>query len=473
MIFNVDPGDILLKYLFLGNNPKELTSTLIASMYDKKKIKKMLTQLIKDESKLNDLLEELLNPKQFKEGYFKGIKSFIDTTYKHINQEEEEALDEFQEMLSEIGEGEEIPMQNLKIPQRVKKESKIVEQFLNFYITFTGWLTTDKGDSFYLRCFKPKLIQTIQNEISSKITKSASKNFYQILRQYHNQNLRYYEQTYKNIRKGKDAFMITKENKNSWPKNLFFAFELAKQEATLTVLQELNPKICKLYLKNPTLLKRFQEQFSDKISSMIKKEKAEFVSEFYAPIFEYCKNKDQILAILSNSITNQELARLKDHLYTFDFRLLNSFLQKFYSRNLQKNYDECALLNIIAILKASLLGILLRCYGIKQHTSQKKTPVNIQSFFHLIVLEILGLNAKCWPEIQAIIEELITENEVAIKLFIEFDDNKEFLSLLRDNWEAFTNQQGKKPIHFAMEDVLWIRGVLQHITYYNKRFLIP
>ena len=128
---------------------------------------------------------------------------------------------------------------------------------------------------------------------------------------------------------------------------------------------------------------------------MIKKEKAEFVSEFYAPIFEYCKNKDQILAILSNSITNQELARLKDHLYTFDFRLLNSFLQKFYSRNLQKNYDECALLNIIAILKASLLGILLRCYGIKQHTSQKKTPVNIQSFFHLIVLEILGLNAKC------------------------------------------------------------------------------
>ncbi len=30
MLFDVAPGDILLKYLFLGNNPHELTSTLIA-----------------------------------------------------------------------------------------------------------------------------------------------------------------------------------------------------------------------------------------------------------------------------------------------------------------------------------------------------------------------------------------------------------------------------------------------------------
>ncbi len=361
-------------------------------MYDKKKIQKILTQLITNESKLNELLEEIINPKQFKEGYFDGIRKFIDTTYQQIKQEDEEALDEFHEMISEIGEGEEMPIDNLKIPKRIKKESKILEQLLNFYITFTGGLTANRGDSFYIRFFKPLLIQTIQNEIVSKISKNSSKKLYDIQQQYYLQNLQYYAKTHKNIRKGNSQEI--QEKRKIEAETSSFTFELNKQENTLILLQDINPKLCKLYLKNTHLLKQFQKQFGEKISIMIKQNKTEFIKNFYTPFFEKCENKEHILSLLTNAITNQELMRLKDHLYTFDYRLLESFISKIYTKNLNKEYNELALLNIIATSKENLLGVVLRYYFMDQQNSQEKTPIDLSAFFHLLILEIFGIDAK-------------------------------------------------------------------------------
>jgi len=35
-------------------------------------------------------------------------------------------------------------VENLKIPERIKKESKIMEKILNFYITFVGGFRTSR-----------------------------------------------------------------------------------------------------------------------------------------------------------------------------------------------------------------------------------------------------------------------------------------------------------------------------------------
>ncbi|MDR2190251.1 MAG: hypothetical protein LBP53_03530 [Candidatus Peribacteria bacterium] len=61
-------------------------------------------------------------------------------------------------------------------------------------------------------------------------------------------------------------------------------------------------------------------------------------------------------------------------------------------------------------------------------------------------------------------------------LFAEFDDNKEFFSLLRENRKTF--MKGKEAVAYlklgyTAEDILRLRGVWKHITYYNKRYLIP
>lgn len=473
MLFDIAPGDILLKYLFLGNNPYELTNTLIASMYEKKKLQKLLNKLMKNESTLNELLEEVLNPKQFKEGYFEGIRKFIDSAYQHIKQEDEEALEEFHEMLSDIGEGEEVPVNDLKIPQWVKKESQILEQLLNFYITFTGGLTAERGDSFYLRACKPQLIQTLLTEINQKTKKKGSKSFYDIQHEYYLQNGEYYAQAHKKIRKNAEKSSTHETEKMKLPQSGFFSFELYKQENLLKILQDLNPRLCKLYLKKSNILKWFQETFGEEISQRIKQNKAEFIKTFYHPWFGKCKQQEQIMEILHNAITTQELTRLKDHLYTFDYWLQESYIKKIYEKNLEKQYDEMAILSLFALSKELLLGALIRYIFMQAQNAQEKEPLNLRDFLRLLIEEIFGIDENYATERETLFQELVKEYQQVIEFFIEFDDNREFLNLLRQNWKSFEKKTKKKAERFSREDVLRMRGVLQHITYYNKRFLIP
>jgi hypothetical protein len=61
---------------------------------------------------------------------------------------------------------------------------------------------------------------------------------------------------------------------------------------------------------------------------------------------------------------------------------------------------------------------------------------------------------------------------------VEFDDNKEFFSILKENRMEFLKKLWKKSElekenSFSIDDYLLLRWVLKHITYYNKWYLIP
>jgi hypothetical protein len=60
--------------------------------------------------------------------------------------------------MSSIGEDVE-NIESFKIPERIKKESKIMEKLLNFYITLVGGSWLSRGDSFFLRLFRKPIIQ--------------------------------------------------------------------------------------------------------------------------------------------------------------------------------------------------------------------------------------------------------------------------------------------------------------------------
>jgi len=59
-------------------------------------------------------------------------------------------------MLSAIDNGDDIS--SFDVPERIKRESKVTERLLNFYITLLGGFTNARGDSFYTRIQKPDLI---------------------------------------------------------------------------------------------------------------------------------------------------------------------------------------------------------------------------------------------------------------------------------------------------------------------------
>jgi hypothetical protein len=47
-------------------------------------------------------------------------------------------------------------------------------------------------------------------------------------------------------------------------------------------------------------------------------------------------------------------------------------------------------------------------------------------------------------------------------IFVEFDDNKEFFPIIKENWQEFVKKLGKKSDQqkqelFSTEDLLWLR----------------
>lgn len=74
----------------------------------------------------------------------------------------EEVLEEIDEMLSAIDNGDDI--NPFDIPERLKRESKVTERLLNFYVILLGGFSNARGDNFYLRFNKPKLIDFFAGE---------------------------------------------------------------------------------------------------------------------------------------------------------------------------------------------------------------------------------------------------------------------------------------------------------------------
>ena len=76
-------------------------------------------------------------------------------------------------MLSAIDNGDDIS--NFDVPERIKRESKVTERLLNFYVTLLGGFTTARGDSFYLRLLKPEILDFFtKNSLNSLLGRRCS-----------------------------------------------------------------------------------------------------------------------------------------------------------------------------------------------------------------------------------------------------------------------------------------------------------
>jgi hypothetical protein len=100
-------------------------------------------------------------------------------------------------------------------------------------------------------------------------------------------------------------------------------------------------------------------------------------------------------------------------------------------------------------------------------------PAYVELMISIFFGEILGIDVSLRPAFQKIIHQLLAEFDFALALFAEFDDNTLFFSLLWENWKEFIKGKEIAQVQLTIEDLLWLRGTLKHITYYNKRYLIP
>ena len=476
LLFDLAPADIHLKYLFLETNVEEVISCIVSNIYDKKILDKKLTILMKNEEELDFILDYATDPDNFKKWFFKWVKQYI----SHMRLENQDSYDELDEMMSEIWDDIN-KLDEMQIPASIKRESKIMEQFLNFYVSYLWWLSISRADTFFFRFFKWKLVPELTQYFDVRFKTDQAIQYSSMSHLVYSKNQAYYQFVNKKIRSWKEKFFIP-----AWPlktdsiKATAYLLKSQDEIALTTLLQDCNPRIWKLYVKNKALLDRFQAQYSNQISPLIKLSTNEFVYQYYEPIFSNFKLWENVLKILQNAFTDQDVVRLRNSLYAFDVQLFREVLSMFPWKKFQNLYNDTVMLQQLSLFRETLFWFLIYCRYLQdiQDKDNENSKLNLWLLKKVYILHVLNWDASLLSVGSKLIDTLLEQFWLAFSIFVEFDDNKEFFSILRENWLEFLKKIWKKSEiekenSFSIEDFLRLRWVLKHITYYNKRYLIP
>lgn len=386
----------------------------------------------------------------------------------------EELLEDIDEMLSAIDNGEDI--NSFDVPERIKKESRVTERLLNFYVTLLGGFSTARGDSFYLRRYHPELLEHFAKENLSSLMGSETQLEYagSMLYQY-SKSLYYYHYIDGNIRSGKKRFSIPTKSENFDSTSNFAVLRLYNEGMIASFFQDLNPQDTKLTIKNSQVLSDFKERFSPQISQWLKQDSKGFLEQFYAPLLDQLPESESTLDLLSTQLKESDISHLKDSLYRLDFWLNYELLSKMQKIKLNKWYDKTILTSIFGTIRESYFGIcLLICY-LEETEKKKWTPEQSEYLRIMYLSDILGIKISRGGVILEMLIQTYSEFKAFLQVRSQLDDNEEFLSLVSKNIEKFLKKKKdeKSFKRFSGEDLIWFRGLLKNISYYNKRLIIP
>ena len=476
LLFEIAPADIHLKYLFLETDTSEIVSNIVANIYDRKILDKKLTSLMKNEEELNFILDYVTDPDNFKKWFFKWVKQYI----SHMRIQDKDSYDELDEMMSEIWDDMD-KLDQMQIPASIRKESRIMEQLLNFYVGYLWWLSISRADTFFLRFFKKDLVPELIQYFDVHLKTNEAIEYCWVSHVLYVKNQAYYQFVNKKIHEWKEKFFVPAAPlKSDTIKATAYLMKTEDEIALMTLLQDCNPQIGKLYVKNKALLDRFQAQYSWQISSLIQLPLNEFVYNYYEPIFSNFELWENVLKIMQNAFTDQDVVRLKNSLYAFDVQLFREVISMIPWKNFKKIYNDSVILQQLSLLRETLFWFLIyyRYLQMVQESNKEGKNFDLSLLKRVYILQVLNWDESLFATWSKLIDTLLEQFGAAFSIFVEFDDNKEFFSILKENWIDFVKKlwkksDGEKQSAFSFEDLLWLRWVFKHITYYNKRFLIP
>lgn len=467
----VRPTDILIKYLFGDANPIIAVDTIVSRIFDKTELDPLVHSFLTSDQQLPQLFEYLLEYKKYKYWFFAGVQNYI---IKLLRSEgKEDILEDIDEMLSAIDNGDDIS--NFDVPERIKRESKVTERLLNFYVTLLGGFTTARGDSFYLRLLKPEILDFFtKDSLNSLLGSEVQLNYFGGVLYQYAKNLYYYSYINENIRAGKNKFSMPLKGENSKVTTNFSVIKLYIEAMIASFFQDLNPKDTKLTIKNTQILDLFKIYFGEQISEMVKLTSDDFLQAFYAPILSQIKDSKSFVRVLSLSLQENDLVNLKDALYKLDFWICFLFFKKLEALKLWKQYDDSLLLALFGSIRETFFWLALLFVYLEQDKRSLSHGKN-EILLMIYVRDILGIKIKKADQVFKVMIEIINEVMPILKLWISLDDNKSFFALIARNWDSFSAEKSEEQLlaSFSGEDLVWFRGLLKNIAYYNKRFLIP
>jgi len=462
------PADILLKYLFVDTDMSSVIDNIVSKVYDKKFLDEKIEKFRQKKWDLQELYLYTTDYKHFKKTFFKWVQKYI----MNVFQNEEKVMwkslwDEIDDMMSDIWDDPE-NMKDLKIPERIKRESKIMEKILNFYITFIGWFWIARWDSFYLRLFKKNIINESLDISSWSDSKKNTIHYYGSLLYNYGKNVFYYKNIAENVRAWKQKFFLPYKNTS---KNIYSNMHMVRmfdENFLATFLQWINQKDIRLYVNNKKILNKFKKMFGEEIWKVVKKNDNEIIDFLYKDKVKDIFEKTNFSKILKKNLNEEDIYHIKDAMYSLDFWIYDKLLQELVDIKLHEEYSDSNILGIISSMMETMGGFLL-------YTTYLRNigVTDLEELYEIYFVDVLNVSKNYTKKLKEKIKKLETHFKDILELWIDLDDNKNFFKIAEKNRNDFIKWNIEIYKSVSWEDVLWFKWFLKNITYYNKRYLIP
>ncbi len=463
------PADILLKYLFIESNISSVVNDILCKVYDKNLLAKKISKFRSWKWDLNELYLIITDYRLFKKNFFEWVQKYILNYFREEEKISGKSLsDEIDDMMSDIWSDPDW-LKDFKVPERIKKESRIMEKILNFYITLLGGLRIARWDSLNFRLFKKEMTNEILWFLNWSDNKANTIHYYWSLLYNYGKNVFYYKNVSENIRAGKQKFFLPYKNTS---KNIYSNMHIVRmfeENFLATMFQWINYKDVRLYVNSKKILQVFKNMFGREISSLVKKDKNDFLDTLYKTKYqEILENKD-LWKIVKKYLDENDVFRIKESLYSLDFWVYDRLLKYLNEVDLKSEYSDTNIYGIISSMMETLPWFLLYISFLQNESGNMDFDV----LYEIYCVDVLNITKKYNKKMKNVIKKILSEFDEILKLRISLDDNWSFFKIALSNWKEFVKWKDDVYKSVSGEDVLWFKWFLKNITYYNKRYLIP
>jgi hypothetical protein len=143
--------------------------------------------------------------------------------------------------------------------------------------------------------------------------------------------------------------------------------------------------------------------------------------------------------------------------------------------NLKNTIDDSLILSLYGTIRETLFWfVLLYTYLNKEEkkTIRDKAPMLILLYAKdNLLTDIFWV----WEQVYDALYQTVMELQPLLELWCWLDDNVQFFELFVKNWKSYISKKRVDTLYkdLSIDDIVWFRGLLKNITYYNKRFVIP
>lgn len=457
------PAEILIKLLYNREDVFWISEYVIPTVYPTHKMDAFIHSFLQSDDELENWIEFILDHKLWKANFFPSLKKMI--THKfHKNDPENEA--NVESFLSSISDG--LGMNTL--PEGFKKEGMLMDRVLNFYVGLMGSLWSGRGDNMYMRLFRRPLITSSVLDIHT--LQRHSVNYYTEKLYQYSKLAFFYRTIFDGVRSGKASFVLPFVADIKEIYNNLIVLKLLTENALAILFQDILSKDIKLSIQQDSLIEIFQKLHGKKIWQWVKLKNDALIEAIYTPFIDLIEDKSMMEKI-KNNLTVSDIRNIKENLYSFDFQVMQECMKKLKELELPGQYVDTVIYTLLASLRDTLVGILFMIHMCLEKQQQKKIDLQIYRLVTLYCKEVLCLTEEESDLMSKIIFDLYEQYKNLIGLWAKIDDNQYFLEVGTDCRWIFISKESTSQHIINTEDVMRFWGYLKHITYYNKRFIIP